>query len=108
LAETVPDEIDDLFDGALLVLALGNDLDPGTLGRREHHYAHDALAIDPFLAALHENIALELRGESDQTGGSPGMQPQPVHDLGFATHHHASPAPRKMPSRPPLSAFSTS
>jgi hypothetical protein len=55
--------------------------------RRQHHHAHDALAVHVEIVLHHRDLALELGRELDDLGGRAGVESVPIHDLDGAFRH---------------------
>src|SRR5688572_16341647 len=64
------------------IVTLGEDEQFAARASRQHHQAHDALAVDLLTVLLDEDIALEAVGRLDEHGGGPGM------DSEFVDHDH--------------------
>jgi len=56
---------------------------------REHHQAHDALAVDGLAVLLHEDIAGETVGGFHEHRRGPGMNAELVGDQKFLLHQRA-------------------
>ena len=58
--------------------------------RREHHHAHDALAVHLEIVAHDRDLALELGRELHDLGGWTRVQPVLVHDFNRSFRHHVA------------------
>src|SRR5690606_13431515 len=77
----------ELLQSQLGVVSFRGDLDDRALGRREHHEAHDALAVDFFAVLLHPDVTGKAIGELDELRGGTGMETVFVRDSQFAGGH---------------------
>ena len=69
------------LDGFALVVALGLDQQFGSVLCRQHHDAHDTLAVDtPDFSLGEKDLGLELRRRLHQHGGRTGVNAQAILD----------------------------
>src|SRR2546423_13115416 len=77
------DELFDFFERALGIRSFTTNLQFRSLPRRQHHQAHDALAIYLFTLLFHPHLGPKPTRHFDEKGSRPGMQTEPVHDRDF-------------------------
>jgi hypothetical protein len=83
VSEAGIDELGELIDGFLGVMAVGGDAQEGAFDGGEDDHLHDALAVGLGglgRLGLDADLGLELIGEVDKLHGGPGVQAKPVAD----------------------------
>ena len=78
LLEIPADEGGQRLQRSFRVLTGGTDLEGGAVSGCEHHEAHDAFSIDPFIVFFDDDVAGEAARGLDELGGGPGVDAQLV------------------------------
>src|SRR5213082_55090 len=81
--EAPVDQRFDFFERARSIGSFATNLQFRSLSSRQHHQAHDALAIYFFTLFFHPHFGPKPTCHFDEKRGGPGMQTEPVHDRDF-------------------------
>src|SRR5690606_20168984 len=74
LSETALHELDELLDCGQRILAAGPDGDFAAVLGGQHHYPHDALAVDLEVILADPHVGAEAGRKLDEFRGGPGVQ----------------------------------
>src|SRR3981081_1499117 len=81
--EASVDQCFDFFERALGIGSFTTNLQFRSLSCRQHHQAHDALAIYFFALLFHPHFGAKATRHFNEKGCRPGMQTEAVHDCDF-------------------------